>query len=137
MEENKKIKAKYQIEYKKAVINTAIFKLTESTINNNELEVFLELAQLLKQVVKVDEQALAGFLLIAYELMQKSGQAINFGKFSEVDITDDESIKELIVYFKRVIVLALVNRVYIFQINENIDELMFNSGKVNNGILNN
>ena len=137
MEENKKTRSKYKIEYKNAVIKTAIFKLAESSISKDALEVFMELSQLLKQVVNIEEQAICGFLVIANELMEKSGINIEFEKFNEVDLLEDDNIKELITYFKRVIVLALVNRVDIFQINESIDELLYDTSKIDTNILNN
>jgi len=137
MEKNKKTRNKYKIEYKGAVIKTAVFKIAESSINKNAVEVFMELSQFLKQVVDIEEQAICGFLVIAYELMEKSNKSIDFEKYNEIDLLEDDNIKELISYFKRVIVLALVNRIDIFQINENIDELLYDSAKIDTNILNN
>ncbi|MFC2137514.1 hypothetical protein ACFLTE_05000 [Bacteroidota bacterium] len=136
-EKRKSTRNKYQIEYKRAVVKTAVFKLTESSISKSTLEVFLELSQMLKQIIKIEEQAICGFLIIAYELMEKTGVSIDFDKYNEVDLLADDSIKELITFFKRVIVLALVNRIDIFQINENIDELLYDTSSIDSDILNN
>lgn len=138
MEQNKKtLKSKPEFAFKSSMIRSAILKLAETEISKKELEVFIELSELIKKVIPIDDKAICGFLAIANELMQKEGRSIDYDKYNNIDLTSDDDIKELMVYFKRIIVLILINRIDIFQINERLDELFFDANYSKTDINNN